>query len=319
MNLTSKFDCSGDDLSASGIHVLLENADVFKIEIRDSVTSTNSLLREMAAAVPTGAMSTGAFSARGFSTGVISTDPVSVKTFDIPEGYVLVAKEQTAGKGRMGRSFYSPGGHGAYFSLLLRPGCGSDDAVLITAAAAVAAAEAIEDVTGVRAGIKWVNDLLVGEKKVCGILTEAVFNMESSLIESAVLGIGINITRPDDGFPDGLENIAAPLIERRSKGADLRGRLIAATLDHFWGYYAEPRAENPDLPPRRLELTKRRFLDEYRSRSVILGRYVDVHSCDGKKRAKAVDIDDNCALIVRFDNGGFLTLNSGEVSIAIDK
>ena len=261
---------SGDVLSAVGISNNIKTLGIFEIEVRKKVTSTNTLLREMAAQ-------------------------------GVPEGYVLAAEEQTAGKGRQGRAFHSPARHGVYFSLLLRPGFKTSDASLITSAAAVAAARAIETVIGVRVGIKWVNDLFVGSLKVCGILTEAVFGMESGLVESAVLGIGINITRPEGGFPDELRDVAVSLMDRSVGLDNERCRLIAAVLDNFWGFYQN--------------LGRREFLDEYRERSVILGRDINVVSFDGIRPAKAVAIDGDCGLQVQYENGEIAVLSSGDVSI----
>jgi len=264
-----RLESSGDTLSAAGIEAYLRTGGVFRIEVRKTVESTNTVLRGAAD--------------------------------NLPEGFVLVAEGQTAGKGRLGRGFHSPPGHGVYFSLLLRPGAKSADAALITSAAAVAVARAIEKVFGIRAGIKWVNDLFVRGKKVCGILTEAVFGMESGMVESAVLGIGINITSPGSGFPEGVRDVAAALTDRR-EGKDLeRCRLIAAALDNFWEYYQN--------------LAGREFLDEYRARSIVLGQDVIVLSGDSAKPARALAIDGNCGLTVGFENGETVTLNSGEVRI----
>ena len=275
---------NGDIITEAGLTGFIKNTGVFQVDIRKSVTSSNSVLRELA------------------SKGA-------------PEGYVLIAEEQTAGKGRLGRSFHSPGGHGVYFSLLLRPGdrafgsdhgpqsaiSGAGDTSLITAAAAVATAQAIEEFTGVHAGIKWVNDLFVNGKKVCGILTEAVFSMESGMMESAVLGIGINITRAEEGFPEMLEGIAGTLTDRATGGDGERCRIIAATLDYFWKYYKS--------------LSSREFLDEYRERSIVTGRDIMVLSGGGQRIARALYVDDNCGLVVRYEDGETATLVSGEVSI----
>ena len=265
-----RLESSGDAISGASVSAYLKNKGAFQIDVRKSVTSTNTVLRELAA--------------RG-----------------APEGYVVVAQEQTAGKGRMGRSFHSPAGHGVYFSLLLRPGPKSVYAALITSAAAVAAARAIEQVFGVRAGIKWVNDLLIDGRKVCGILTEATFDMESGLIESAVLGIGINVTRPSNGYPGDIGDVAASLTGRHSGSGGERSRLIAAVLDSFLELYT-------DLP-------KRSFLDDYRSRSVLPGQEILVLSQSGNRPALALEIDDKCRLVVRYENGEIAALNSGEVSV----
>ena len=262
-------DC-GDILSEAGIMAHIKTKGIFQAEVRKSVSSTNTALRELAVQ-------------------------------GIPEGYVLAAEMQTAGKGRKGRGFHSPAGHGVYFSLLLRPEPNAGDASMITSAAAVAAARAIEDIFGIQAGIKWVNDLFVDGKKVCGILTEAVFGMESGMIENAVLGIGINVTKPPEGFPDGLEDVATTLTGGETGKNSVRCRLIAATLDHFWGFYQS--------------LAAREFLNEYRDRSVVLGRDIFVLSGDEKKLAHALTINDDCGLVVRYEDGRTESLRSGEVSV----
>jgi len=259
-----------DILTEAGIVSLLSKTGVFQVDVRECVTSTNTALRELAAQ-------------------------------GAPEGYILAAEEQTAGKGRFGRSFYSPAGHGVYFSLLLRPGPKTTGAALITSAAAVAAARAIEEVTGIHTGIKWVNDLFVGNKKVCGILTEASFDMESGFIESAVLGIGINVTSPGNGYPGDIGNIAASLLDNPSCSGENRCRLIASAIDHFWGFYQN--------------LSAREFINEYRSRSIVIGQDILVLSDSENRRARALEIDDNCRLVVRYENGGTAALNSGEISI----
>ena len=263
---------SGNTLSEAGITAHLKTENVFRLDVRKTVESTNTTLR-----------------------GLVSGET--------HEGYVVVAENQTSGKGRMGKSFYSPAGHGTYFSLLLRPGVRAEDAALITTAAAVAAARAIEEITGVHVGIKWVNDLYVSGKKVCGILTEATFDMESGLIDSAVLGIGINVTKPEDGYPEDIEKIAAPLTAGPPGGDGERCRLIAATLDNFWELYRD--------------LSGHRFLDEYRARSIVTGRDIYVLANDTKLPARALEIDDECRLVVRYENGETAALNSGEVSLQL--
>ena len=263
---------SGDTLCAEGIHRHIKTEGVFLVETKNLVTSTNTLLREEAA--------------RG-----------------APEGYVLAAEAQASGKGRLGRGFHSPMGHGVYFSLILRPKIRVAHATLITAAAAVSAARAIEAIFDVNVGIKWVNDLHVKGKKICGILTEATIDMESGMVDNSVLGIGINVTQPAEGYPPELQDSAASIVNRTSGRDSERCRLIAATLDNFWQYYKN--------------LPKRAFLDEYRKRSVILGREVIIMSHDNNplRRAIAIAINDECGLEVRYTNGKTETLKSGEVSI----
>ncbi len=124
-----------------------------------------------------------------------------------PEGVTVVSGCQTQGRGRIGRTFYSPSQTGVYLSLLLRPPhCQPQEAVKLTTMAAVAVCEAIEEVSSEQAQIKWVNDIFIGDKKVCGILTEAALGLEDGCLDYAVLGVGINVYVPKDGFPDELVN-----------------------------------------------------------------------------------------------------------------
>ena len=119
----------------------------------------------------------------------------------LPSGSFVAAESQNAGKGRRGRTFYSPKGSGLYLSVLLYPSKTAHESLEITAAAAVAVCRAVEKCCGVSLGIKWVNDLYLGEKKVCGILTEAVTDFETGDIEFVVVGIGLNLYEPKEGFP----------------------------------------------------------------------------------------------------------------------
>ncbi len=243
---------------------------VFDIDVRKSVTSTNTVLKGLAA--------------QGEQ-----------------EGKVIIAEEQTAGRGRLGRSFYSPAASGIYFSVLLRPSVQAADATLMTTAAAVAVAQTVESVTGAKAQIKWVNDIFCGDKKVCGILTEGSFDMESGAMDYAVVGIGVNITPPAGGFPDEINNVATAVCDQESVPPGIRGRLIAEILTRFWGFYKN--------------LSGKEYLDEYKARSLIVGKDVDVIIGDNIRPARALDIDDSCRLVVRFPDGAVKTLSSGEVSI----
>ena len=216
------------------------------------------------------------------------------------EGYVVVANCQTAGRGRRGRSFYSPPDTGIYMSLLLRP-CdhSARQAASLTTMAAVAVCEAIEIVSGEKAGIKWVNDIYVAGKKVCGILTEASIGLENGLLEYAVLGIGINVFPPKDGFPDELENVAGTVFQEAQ--SDGKNRLAAEFLNCFMTYYAERPKED--------------YVKNYRSRSLVLGREIEVDFVGGLKKATALDVDEECHLIVRYEDGRTESLSSGEISV----
>ncbi|MCI7404736.1 biotin--[acetyl-CoA-carboxylase] ligase [Pyramidobacter sp.] len=245
-------------------------AACWDVEVRKTVTSTNTVLKTMAEG-------------------------------GAPEGKILVAAEQTAGRGRMERRFYSPAGSGVYMSLLLRPSCGASQSLYVTTAAAVAVAEAIEHVTGQRAQIKWVNDVYLRGKKACGILTEAAFDMETNRLAYAVLGIGVNMRPPAGGFPDELEPIVTSVFGEADYDPVLRNRIVAEIIERFWRSY-----EN---------LGEKAFLQGYRERSFLSGKDVDVVSGAERRPARALDIDGEFRLHVRYEDGAEEYLQSGEVSV----
>ena len=157
---------------------------------------------------------------------------------------ILLADEQTAGRGRMGRGFYSPARTGVYMSLLLRPETDSAQLPIITVAAAAAVCEAIEALTGLETQVKWVNDVLVGGRKVCGILTEAVSDFESGRTESVIVGIGVNVKTPPALFPAELREIAGSLlpasVSRNRLAAEIANRLFDYAADLPGRAYLEP-------------------------------------------------------------------------------
>ena len=201
---------AADILSPACISGYLRHPEVFAIQVEKTLDSTNRLARDLAQ--------------RGGR-----------------EGTVVVAGEQTAGRGRLGRSFFSPGGTGVYFSLILRPSP-ETEASLLTTAAAVAVAQAAEELAKRPAEIKWVNDIYMDGKKICGILTEGTYSIEEGRMESAVLGIGVNVSPPAEGFPEELRKKAGTILEK--PGNNARSRLIARILEIFWEYY-----ENLDAGP----------------------------------------------------------------------
>ena len=215
-----------------------------------------------------------------------------------PEGFVVISERQTAGCGRRGRQFYSPAFSGLYMSILLRPDMTAESSLLITTAAAVSAAEAIEAVSGKKTEIKWVNDILTDGKKVCGILTEAALSLESGSLDYAVLGIGVNLREPEGGFPDELLGIAGALFDRPVP--DARNRLAAGIVKSFFSYYDS--------------LAEKRFFEAYKSRLTMLGRRITVIKPEGDFKAEAIDLDGDFRLAVRYDDGKTELLSSGEVS-----
>lgn len=216
------------------------------------------------------------------------------------EGLILIAEGQTNGKGRIGRSFYSPEKTGLYLSVLLRPKIRAEQAMFITTAAAVAVAKAIESETGIESGIKWVNDIYCADRKVCGILTEASMDFETGALAYAVLGIGINISEPEGGFPDDIKEIVGTLRGKEAVG-DLKSRLAAAILNYFFEYYKH--------------IEEKTFIDEYKKRSILIGKWVTFARLEEKYEAQVVDIDNNARLVVRYENGEIEAIGAGEVSV----
>ena len=241
--------------------------DKIIIEVLEKTTSTNTIIRQRAN--------------------------------ESPEGLVVVAEEQSEGRGRLGRSFFSPGGTGLYISLLLRPEIEPSEAVMITTAAAVAVCEALEKAGADTPQIKWVNDVFVKGKKVCGILTEASFNPESRKLKYAVLGVGINMYEPEGGFPDEIKNIAGSVFSETRE--NLRDMVTAYFLNSFMEYY--------------YKLSQKEFLKKYTERCFVLGKEINVICGDCVRGAKALSLDESLGLNVEYDNGETAVLSSGEISI----
>ena len=241
--------------------------DKIIIEVLEKTTSTNTIIRQRAN--------------------------------ESPEGLVVVAEEQSEGRGRLGRSFFSPGGTGLYISLLLRPEIEPSEAVMITTAAAVAVCEALEKAGADTPQIKWVNDVFVKGKKVCGILTEASFNPESRKLKYAVLGVGINMYEPEGGFPDEIKNIAGSVFSETRE--NLRDMVTAYFLNSFMEYY--------------YKLSQKEFLKKYTERCFVLGKEINVICGDCVRGAKALSLDESLGLNVEYDNGEKAVLSSGEISI----
>lgn len=216
----------------------------------------------------------------------------------LPDRYVLIARRQTAGRGRMGRSFYSPEGTGLYMSVLLRPDLAISDLPLLTPAAAVAVCGAVEELAGVRAWIKWVNDIYVDGRKVCGILTESSLDA-SGRIDFAVIGIGVNISPPPGGFPQNIAGTAGSVLPGPRPGAPQK--LAAGILRRLF-----------DLLP---GISTLDFTPEYRSRSMLSGRDIWVVRGDGRCQAHVDGVDERCALLVSYPDGSREALSSGEVTV----
>lgn len=216
-----------------------------------------------------------------------------------PHGMTVIADSQTGGRGRLGRSFFSPEHSGIYMTCILRPDCSPERAGLLTSLAAAATARAIEKTADTEVKIKWVNDLYIGGKKICGILSEAGIGMEAGRLEYAVVGIGINVNRMV--FPPELQEIATS-IGNETGTVPERNRLIAEILNQLDALYSE--------------LETGSFLEENRKRSNVIGREVTVIEGGRQYPARALDIDDQGRLIIETETGK-TSLNYGEVSLKL--
>lgn len=222
-----------------------------------------------------------------------------------PEGAVLIADEQTAGKGRLGRSFYSPKHNGIYMSVLLRPELPFDKIHFLTMLSAVCVVEAIQTVTGLVPQIKWVNDILLDGKKLCGILSEATVEGESGKLNFVVVGIGVNIGSTRQ-FPALQGNVPGALGDFSSAEFS-RCTLIAEILNNLEKYYY-PYIETQDNSA---------FLYKYKECLCLLGKPVTVIQGSKTYPATAVDLTPEGGLLVRTESGEFTELTSGEVSIRL--
>lgn len=186
-------------------------------------------------------------------------------------------------------------------SILLRPDIQSFDATLVTTAAAVAVCEAVERFIGKKTEIKWVNDVLIDGKKVCGILTEATVNVQTGRFDHIIVGLGINVYPPKNGFEDEIKDIAGAVTENVE--SDLKNRLIAHILESFLGYYRQ--------------IDQKPHLSGYKSRCGVLGKEITVIKGDMTAVAMALDIDSDCHLLVQYQDSTREYLSSGEISIKI--
>lgn len=301
------------------------------VTVFDSLDSTLSESKRQCAAV-------GAFRS---ADGALSADGARLHRS------LIVTGQQTAGRGRMGRVFASPANSGVYFTVIYAPKAGVTNAALLTAMAAVAVARAVDELCGTHARIKWVNDVFLGEKKICGILTEGVTNFETGRIDAANVGIGINVHSP--GFSGELAAVAGSIDEaldsaNAAEGCEVlpvaaenvitsntsadgstvlppacdsrvprvtRNDVVAHTVAHLLALYDA--LENGD------DKTVTAALAEYRARSLVIGKVVTVTPLAGQAsvpyQARVLGIDDTAALIVQTTDGTRQTLRSGEVSL----
>lgn len=214
----------------------------------------------------------------------------------------LVCGEQSSGKGRRGRQFFSLGDVGVYLSILLKPNEGIQDAGLLTGAAAVAVCRAIIKVFGVEPSIKWVNDIYIGTKKVCGILTEGVADLETGCLDYAILGIGLNVYEPLGGFPEEIKHRAGVILQETTPNS--RNKLAAEIINQCYEIYSHEKLSD--------------VIKEYQSFSLMKDREVEVIKPTGERHsAMSRGVNDDLSLSVEYSDGTTENLQSGEVSIAL--
>ena len=233
-----------------------------------------------------------------------STNTYARALVDAPHGTVVIARQQTGGKGRLGRSFHSPE-DGIYMSIIIKPDFDPDKVTLVTPAAAVAVCNAISNVCNQNAEIKWVNDIYIDNLKVCGILTEGVTDYETGAISSIIIGIGINTDVSN--FPEELLTIAGAVTGDYAK-LELAAAVITETLELI---------EN---------IEDKNLINKYKEKSLVLGKTVQVFKGTYKKSpeedlpsrsAKVLDIDENGGLVVIYSDGTRETLFTGEITVRI--
>lgn len=225
------------------------------------------------------------------------------------EKNVIVVEEQSAGRGRINRNFFSPPKTGLYFTAIYAPPFPIENPAKLTILAALAVCRALQKLFGIPALIKWVNDIYVDGKKVCGILAEGHVDSRSQKIDAAVIGIGINILAKD--FPEEIRKKAGAIFQDESQVPEinsLKEKLLFEVCENLYALY-DSAFEN--------SAAYGEALSEYKSRSFLIGRRVKVFPLVGDENsffAEVLDIDDEARLVVRTEDGNILRLESGEVS-----
>ena len=217
-----------------------------------------------------------------------------------PQGTVLVAGNQSAGRGRMGRSFQSPDGQGVYLSVILRPNCAPAELMHLTCAVGVAMINAVETVCSIRPQLKWINDLVIGSKKLGGILTE--LSLAKGLVEYAVVGIGINCLQQEKDIPAEISDLATSLSLACGKPVSPQ-RLAAAMVCELYAM------------TQTLLTEKDQWMAAYKANCITLGKEIQVIRPDCVLPGKALDVDEDGGLVVQYADGSMQTVASGEVSV----
>lgn len=218
-------------------------------------------------------------------------------------GTLIIADKQINGRGRRKRSFVSPSG-GIYMSFVLNSErfATIDHGVMITYAVN-AVCEAIEAVTGKHPQVKWMNDIFLDGKKICGILTESASDFETGEIQWIVLGIGINFSISAKDFPKEIESIATSIYKDSEEVQTTRNELVAAIINRILSDEAF--------------IDKKAILLSYRKKLNMLGKKICIISRDGEMNARAIDIDEDGCLIAECEDGSTRHFSDGEISVRV--
>ena len=217
-----------------------------------------------------------------------------------PHGTVLIAGHQTGGRGRMGRTFQSPAGKGVYLSVILRPGCRPEELMHLTCAAGVAMVKAVENVSGLRPQVKWINDLVIEGRKLGGILTE--MSVDKGMVDYAVIGVGINCLQEKEDFHPEIADLATSL--QLAAGRTVEPDVLAAAMvEALWEMSTVLFSE------------KGQIMDDYKANCITLGKDIQVLRGGDIRPGKAVDLDKDGGLIVEYPDGSRELVASGEVSV----
>ncbi len=260
-----------DALTANELSAYVDGQRMQSVLCVDSVDSTNNRIRELAMS-------------------------------GAPDGQIVIANEQLRGRGRRGRDFISPKDKGIYLSMLMRPDNLPADMMMITAWTAVAVNNAIESVYGIRPGIKWVNDLVINQRKVCGILTEVSVEGESGYVQHMIIGIGINVNEQECDFPAELRDTATSLLMETDK-------------EHSRAYLASELIKELDCMRMAWPEEKQSYLNAYRNDDITVGKEISIVRNAGERPAVACAVEEDFSLRVRYKDGVSETVSSGEVTL----
>lgn len=233
---------------------------------------------------------------------VDSTNTLAKKLADegLPEGTLVMAEEQTGGRGRLGRSWCTPKGTAVAMTLLLRPKFRPEHASMVTLVMGLAVTKAIRQLCSIHAGIKWPNDVVIGGKKICGILTE--MSADQNGIRHLVVGVGINVNVPE--FPKELRSIATSLLREVQQEVD-REELIAECMFWFEKYYSEFVQQESFAP----------LKEEYEAFLLNKNQKVKVLEPGNEYTGIALGINDKGELLVQREDGTTTAIYAGEVSV----